>query len=328
MGSDASPQILFDAAVEASRELEPPNKVVVIGTHSVIRQLRESIHSGVASIEFHAVADAICMSDEPLQAVCHKTGSSMVVGLRLLRKQYLDAFVSAGNTGALIAGATLQLPKLPGIKRPALLANIPTIVGSVAVLDVGGNVACKPQNLVQYALMGAAYQSCSKGIAQPSVGLLNIGVEPKKGTSAVREAYQILQQLDQTEQHALHFLGNIEGREVFLGGVDVLVTDGFTGNVFLKTSEGVSSFIFEYITSSLNANQQQLQSILTDLKKYVSYTEYPGAFICGVERIVIKCHGHATKASIHNSILEAKRLIEQKLIERLRQTIELTYNLN
>ncbi len=319
MGSDSSPRVLFAGAQLAAEQLDPSCTLVVIGTHSVIRELRQHSHiaSNHAQIEFHAVADAIVMADDPLAAASRKKSSSLVVGVRLLKKRYLDAFISAGNTGALITSATLQLPRLPGIKRPALLAVLPTVTGSVAVLDVGGSVMFKPHHLVQFAQMGAAYQRCMEGIESPNVALLNIGVEPKKGNSVVRQAYQQLEQMCQKDS-SMHFVGNVEGRELFQGGVDVLVTDGFTGNVLLKTSEGVSSFIFGYLNEALQgAPSDKLLPAFQELKRYFTYTEYPGAFVCGVEGILIKNHGNASAQSIVSSIKGAKKLIDTQIISNL-----------
>lgn len=320
MGSDSSPLTLFEGAKQAAQQLGSSCTLVVIGTHSVIRQMRNlhEVSPFSSPIEFHAVADAIAMAEEPLQAVSHKTGSSLVVGIRLLKKRVLDAFVSAGNTGALIASASLQLEHLPGIKRPALLAVLPTVTGSVAVLDIGGNVSSKAHHLVQFAYMGAAYQECMENIAIPRVGLLNIGVEPKKGTSSVRQAYQMLLDANLSSTIKMNFVGNVEGREIFKGGIDVLVTDGFTGNVLLKTSEGVSSFIFDYIQETLDANpSEKIRQSFQDLKRYFSYTEHPGAFICGVQGIVVKCHGNASSKVMLNSILGASKLVNANLIPKL-----------
>jgi glycerol-3-phosphate acyltransferase PlsX len=313
MGSDNSPKVLFEGVLRASVELHSIT-FFVICTHSAMRELKTA--DTPANIQFYPVKDAITMSEEPLQAVSRKKESSIVTGIRLLKKKQIDAFVSAGNTGALLASATLQIPRLPGIKRPALLVSLPTVTGSVAVLDVGGNVSCKAQHLVQFAHMGAAYQSCSEGIEKPKVGLLNIGVEPKKGTSSIREAYQMLASLSDEK---MHFLGNVEGRDVFQGKTDVLVTDGFTGNVLLKTAEGVSSFIFDHVQEMMKETSSiALEQPLQNLQRYFSYTEYPGAFICGIEGIVMKCHGNSSARAMLVSIRGAAHLVEKKVISHLK----------
>lgn len=327
MGSDNSPQNLFQAVLEAAHQLDTRTTLVVIATHSAINELKIAHYSSlfltnIGRIEFHPVADSIAMGDDPLYAVSHKKGSSLVVGIRLLKKGRIDAFVTAGNTGALIASATLQLPKLPGVKRPALLVTLPTMTGTVAVLDVGGNTSFKSQHLVQFAYLGAAFQSCSENIESPRVGLLNIGVEPKKGTSAVQEAYQVLKEQRPPAGLPIRFVGNVEGREVFQGGIDVLVTDGFTGNVLLKTSEGVSSFIFDYIKQAFQKRSEPtLQQAFQDLRSYFNYDEYPGAIVCGVEALVLKCHGHASTKAMLSSIHGAIQLLEQRLIDRVKSKL-------
>lgn len=319
MGSDSSPNILFDGVLQAAEHLDPASTILVIATRSVVNELQMSAQPRGARIEFHRVSDTIAMADDPLKAVSKKKGSSLVVGIRLLKKRSIDAFVTAGNTGALIASSTLQLPRLPGIKRPALLVSLPTVSGSVAILDVGGNVQCKAHHLVQFAQMGAAYQACSEGIAIPTVGLLNIGVEPKKGTSAVREAYKCLSECAKTK---MNFIGNVEGRDLFQGKIDVLVTDGFTGNVVLKTSEGLSSFIFSYIQETLqNTPKTPLHESLQNLRQYFSYAEYPGAFVCGVEGIVVKCHGDSSARAMLSGIKGTATLIETKVIDKIKEML-------
>lgn len=327
MGSDNSPINLFESVKLAAQQLNSSTTLVVIATHSVVNELKISqadslSHSNVGRIEFFPVPDAISMTDEPLYAASHKKDSSLVVGIRLLKKKWLDAFVTAGNTGALITSATLQLPKLPGIKRSALLAVLPTVTGSVAVLDIGGNVSCKAHHLVQFAYLGAAYQSCSENIDVPKVALLNIGVEAIKGNSATQQAYQTLKDQSPPPALKMSFQGNIEGRDIFKGSVDVVVTDGFTGNVLLKTSEGVSSFIFDYIKETMHGNSSpELIKDFKELKSYFNYQEYPGAIVCGIEGLVIKCHGHSSVKAMLSSINGAIHLVNQNVIARIKQKL-------
>lgn len=326
MGSDSSPQALFDAVLHVAKQLDSSYCLVAIGTPSVIDDLKR-LHSlslsqkNAAQIEFYLASDTITMRDEPLTAVSLKKGSSLVLGIRLLKKERIHAFVSAGNTGALIASATLNLPRLPGVKRPALLVVLPTLSGSVAVLDVGGNVSYTAQHLIQFARMGAVYQRCGQGIEMPRVGLLNIGIEAQKGTSAVRKAYQTLQASAEIFPH-MKFIGNIEGGDVFQGKVDVLVADGFTGNVFLKTAEGVSSFVFECIVKALkNGDATSTLETLQHLRNQLHYSEYPGAIVCGVEGVVIKCHGHSSSQAMCNGIRGAIALVQKKLIPQMKEEL-------
>lgn len=331
MGSDSSPLVLFESVLEASQLLGSSTVLVVLATQSVVDQILSIYHSiftlnqQLAPIEFNIVREVIEMHDEPVQAIRRKKNSSLVVGMRLLKKRQLDGFVSAGNTGALIASATLFLPRLPGIKRPALLAIFPTAKSPVAVIDVGGNVSCKAHHLVQFAQMGAAYQRCYKNIEVPSVGLLNVGSEAKKGTSEVKSAYQILESMMTGPSEGVNrmcFIGNVEGREVFQGKVDVLVTDGFAGNVLLKTAEGLSSFIFDLLNQRLNKESfEEANSIVHLLQKRFHYEEYPGAVICGVDGIAIKCHGQSSSKGMLSSILGAAKLIESRFLDRIKEQL-------
>lgn len=319
MGSDCSPLSLFQAVLQAARQF-PQIDFLVFVTQDVIDQIFVQYASlfpaRPAHLEFQVVSEVIDMQDEPIVSFRKKKNSSLVLGFRLLKKQSIDAFVSAGNTGAIIAGAALSLPLLPGIKRPALLATLPTEKSFVAIIDVGGNVACKASHLVQFAQLGVAFQRCYEGIKKPRVGLLNIGVESKKGTSEVRQAYQLLQA--SAEQNEIDFIGNIEGRAVFQGLVDVLVTDGFTGNVLLKSSEGVSLFILNKLQESLQmVSPEQQKAILRHLHYQFDYEEYPGAIVCGPERIIVKCHGQSTPKSFFKGIQGAIRLVENGFIQHL-----------
>jgi glycerol-3-phosphate acyltransferase PlsX len=241
------------------------------------------------------------------------------MGMRQLKKGLLDAFISAGNTGALIASATLHMPRIPTIKRPALLTTLPSHKGEVAVIDVGSHISCKAHHLVSFAQMGAAYQRCYKKIAVPTVGLLNIGVESKKGTSELRLAYQLLQEgMSASPTPNMQFVGNVEGREVFQGKVDVLVTDGFTGNILLKTSEGVSSFILEHLREALRNQPETREGLLKDFRYHFDYEEYAGAVICGVERLIIKLHGQTSAKGLLNAIRGAVDLIKTGFIQQIK----------
>lgn len=319
MGGDSPPDKLFEGVLQAAEQITGPAfpsfSLLVIATHSVVAALKKNYPSSSAVI-LHPVSDSISMTDDPLQAVRRKSGSSLMTGIRLLKRGKLDALVSTGNTGALLASAALHLPRMPGIRRPAFLVEVPTINGTLAVLDVGGTVSCKAHHLVQFAHLGAAYQR-SKGIDTPVVGLLNIGVEPQKGSSNIQQAYAILK--NQTIDHGMIFAGNVEGREIFGGGIDILVTDGFTGNIVLKTSEGLSSFIFTYLQSLMQKEpSSSLQQALFNLKQLFNYVEYPGAILCGVESVVVKCHGSSNAAAILNGIKGAVKIIETGLIAKMK----------
>ena len=261
------------------------------------------------------------MEDAPLTAIRRKRNSSLCTGIRMLKEGHLQAFISAGNTGALIGFAKLELPPLPKVERPALLTLLPTRLNEIAVLDVGANTSYKANHLIQFAAMGVAYQK-SRGVNIPKVGLLNIGSEAKKGTPELQLVYNQLLASSRENPTSFCFAGNIEGRDVFHGEIDVLVTDGFTGNVFLKTAEGIASVILESLESSpLEDCSPHIKGILAELRQRLHYTEYPGALLCGVEGIVIKCHGNASTQSVLRSITTAERLIEHSFLEKVKEEL-------
>lgn len=331
MGSDTSPHILFNAVLDAAESFTPSDSLIVIATSPIVDQLRSFLLSkqnhNFASITFVIAEDSITMDDEPLGAVRRKKGASLIIGMRMLKKRQIDAFVSCGNTGALIASATLSIPRLPGVARPALLAMLPTQKGTVSVLDVGGNMSCRAHNLVQFAYLGVAFQRAVKGIPVPSVGLLNVGAESKKGTKEVRQSYELLKAHCQELEIAgvvpyMNFVGNVEGRDVFNGAVDVLITDGFTGNVLLKSAEGVASLIFESLMKiSIQDSPNAFKQAFHDLHKQFNYAEYPGAIVCGIEGIVIKAHGHASAKALCSSILGAANFVRNRIVANIKQQL-------
>ena len=304
MGSDSPPQDIFQAVQAVNRELRPDDTLIVIAQHAVMPHLRTLLRPEDHPIEFITTEESIEMEETPLFAVRRKKNSSMAAGMRLLKEHAIDAFVSTGNTGALVASAMLHLPMLPQIERPALLVMMPTEKGKVAVLDVGAHISPKPEHLVQYALLGSLYRECLFGELKPTIGLLNIGVEEQKGSKELQDTYHLLQ-----EVFGERFLGNIEGREVFQGKVDVLITDGFTGNVFLKTSEGISTFLAQYLQSHF-----EVPEIVSHLYHQFNYSEHPGAFLCGMEGIVIKCHGFSDQKALMNGIRGAFTLAHSNIL--------------
>lgn len=322
LGSDTPSVDLFPAVVKIVEQINKPITLVVFlneaNVHAFTEYLPQSLKNS-KQIEILEVQDYITMAEDPLQAIRIKKNSSSVLGIRLLKKGNLDAFVTAGNTGALIACATLYLNKLPGIKRPALLAVMPTVQTPLTVIDVGGNVSGTAIHLLQFAKLGAAYHCCRRNCKKARVGLLNMGVESKKGTGELRLAYQLLQEEAAREPFSqIHFLGNVEARDLFSGHIDVLATDGFTGNVVLKTSEGVSSFVLDSIKDHFS---RLADGQLDNLFSLFNYAEYPGAIVCGVENLVIKCHGNASAITFYNAIEAAIDLLEKKLISQMKSCL-------
>ena len=312
MGSDNAPDLLLSAVNSLASELPPSIELVVVG---------DPKYASKTHLRFQAASEIIEMHEDPLLAIRRKRDASLCVGLRMLKEGAIDAFVSAGNTGALVSSAKVTLSTLPGILRPALLALMPTKHSTLAVLDVGANVQCKAEHLIQFALMGAAYQK-ARGIEKPSIGLLNIGSESIKGTSELRLAWQQLKELSDRAPDLFQFAGNVEGKTVFDGHIDVLITDGFTGNIFLKTAEGVASLVLDRLSENLSKDLwEKMRGELSDLRRHLHYAEYPGALLCGVKGIVIKCHGYSTPKAFANAIREAVRIIQEDFLQTLQNKL-------
>jgi phosphate acyltransferase len=306
LGSDTSPKQLMDAICAFKAELKPCIQLTLFGLHDLAHC---ALPDGIL---FHTASQAIEMQDDPLYAVRRKKDSSLYLGVQMLKEGHLDAFISSGNTGALMAASKLLLSTLPGVDRPALLTLLPTRKAEIAVLDVGANTSYKAKHLLQFALMGAAFQK-SRGITHPKVGLLNVGAEAKKGTPELRTVYESLKKMPSPP---FLFVGNIEAREVFQGGIDVLVTDGFTGNVFLKTAEGIAVVILNEIEESMREQEfSHLNPTLTKLRHHLHFAKYPGALLAGVDGIVIKCHSNASIESVLSSIISAARLTEHHFLD-------------
>jgi len=265
------------------------------------------------------VEHAISMDEDPLLAIRRKKDSSIFQGISYLKENKIDAFISAGNTGALTAGASMFLNKFKNISRPALLVLIPTKKNLTAVLDVGASITFSSANLVEFALLGIAFQK-ARNINKPNIGLLNIGTERIKGTYHHQKAYLELSEINEN----INFVGNIEGKEVFDGKVDVLITDGFTGNIFLKTSEGLASFVLDKIYQNIIKKEQKnvILDVLKEIKKRLYYGEYPGALLIGVEKIIIKCHGYSSINGIINAIKGAIDFVKNDIISLISSYLE------
>src|SRR5256886_11756772 len=302
MGSDRAPKPEIEGAIQASRRFGI--HVALVGPEETL-QAELSRHPFSRSLPITVVhaSEVITMEDKAVQAVRAKRDSSMRVGSRLVREGKAAAFISAGNTGAAMATAKMVLGGLPGVDRPALVAIIPTSIGTVStLLDVGANVDCKPHNLEQFAMMGEIYFRSMFNVARPRVGLLSIGEEEGKGNELTRQSFQLLKQLP------LNFVGNVEGREIYSGNVDVIVTDGFIGNVALKTSEGVANLVRATLKETLAATiTRQVgyllsRSAFSDFKKRIDHTEYGGAPLLGVKGVCIITHGSSNTNAMKNAV--------------------------
>jgi phosphate acyltransferase len=321
MGSDRAPRPEIEGAIQAARRFGIP--VTLIGPEETLRaELSRHSAAGSLPISIAHASEFITMDDKAVQAVRAKRDSSMRVGLRLVREGQASAFITAGNTGAAMATAKMVLGGLPGVDRPALVAIIPTAVGSVCtLLDVGANIDCKPHNLEQFAVMGDIYFRSMFGVEKPRVGLLSIGAEEGKGNELTREAFDLLKQLP------INFVGNVEGRDLYTGSVDVIVADGFVGNVALKTSEGVAHLVRQVLKESLAATiTSQVGALLSrsafaDFKKRLDHTEYGGAPLLGVKGACFITHGSSNVNAIKNAIRVASEFVERDINENIEREL-------
>ena len=326
MGSDRAPKPEIEGAILAARQYGV--RVLLVGPESIIRpELQRHRAAATLPIEIVHASEYITMDDK-VDAIRAKRDSSMRVGLRMVREGQAAGFMTAGNTGAAMATAKVVLGAVPGVDRPALAAVFPTAPGTAAMLlDVGANVDCKPQNLEQFAVMGDIYFRAMfgktlgrtfgntfgrrSGALGPRVGLLSIGEEETKGNELTREAFQLLKQLP------LNFIGNVEGRDLYNGQVDVIVADGFVGNVALKISEGVANLVRTALKESLKATiTRQVGALLsrsafTDFKKRLDHTEYGGAPLLGVKGVCIITHGSSNANAIKNAVRVAAEFAER-----------------
>ena len=316
MGGDRAPGEPVAGALLASRDLGL--QVALVGPPEVLR--RELARHGPApsGIELVAAGEAIGMEEAPVQAVRQKRDASINVAMELVKQGKADAVVSAGNTGAVMASALLKLGRVRGIERPAIGAMAPFNTNGMLVLDVGANADCKPSYLVQFAQMGAVYMEKVFGLRRPRVGLLNIGEEAAKGNELAQEAYIRLQQTD------LHFVGNVEPDRIHHGPAEVIVTDGFTGNVAVKVTEGVADFIFSQLKASIASRLRYrlaalvLRPALLQMRRRMDYGEYGGAPLLGVNGVVIIAHGRAEAQAMKNALRLASEAASSGMLDAFR----------
>ncbi|MCI0381531.1 MAG: phosphate acyltransferase PlsX [Chlamydiae bacterium] len=318
LGSDTPPEKVLQEIIKFSKESSDDSpELTIFATKEVFEKIPcpEKIHT-------YPVKEWITMEEDPLHAARRKKEASLCIGMKMIRNYELDGFITAGNTAALMACSKLYLSMIPGIQRPALMALIPTKKKPIAVIDVGANLQVSAEQLVQFAKMGIAYQK-TRDVVNPVVGLLNIGTEEKKGTQELRQAYAELQKLNRDSPVGRPvFIGNVEGRDAFSGEIDVLVTDGFTGNVFLKTAEGIAEFILEQLESFPMLNcSNDLKNFLSVVQTKLHYAEYPGAVLCGVDGIVLKCHGTLNPKALIHTIKSASRLVKHFFLEKIKKEL-------
>ena len=308
MGTDDAPRIEVAGAIEALREHESDVELILVGDREVI-DAELARHEVVPNrISVHHAPDRVQAHDSPASVIRTKPNSSIVVGLELQRKREADAFVSAGSTGAVMATSLFKLRPLPGVDRPAIGTLLPTAEEQCLLVDAGANVDCKPQHLVQFAHLGNIYAREIMGRTKPRIALLNIGKEPGKGDELSAAAYEVLNSED-----SLNFVGNLEGRDIIEGVCDVVVCDGFVGNVLLKFYESVAQFIVSLIKTELGAlteNSLDFDRIF----RILDYSEIGGAPLLGVGGVSVICHGGSSAKAIRNAIRVAAQAVRSDMV--------------
>lgn len=338
MGGDNAPDANIKGAVKAINEVKETTEVLLIGNQDIINKRvkelygKESISEISPRLKIYHTTETIEMEDTPTLAIKHKKDSSMVVGFNLLKEGKGDVFISAGNSGALLTGATLLVGRIKGIDRPALAGILPAYKSRLLLIDCGSNTNCKPINLLQFAQMASIYLRNTFGIKDPAIGLLNIGTEETKGNELMKESYQLLK--ENAKDLNINFVGNVEGRDAFSGEIDAVVTDGFTGNIFLKAVEGLGKLVKRSLTDSLKKNILSIlgaipcMPAINRFAKTMDYKEYGGALFLGVKKPVVKAHGSSDEALFHFTIKQAEQFVENKAVDKMIEEFEKVGNKN
>ena len=317
-GGDYAPTKILKGAVMALN-CEKPISLVLTGREDEIKRELELLGCDMSRVEIIDAPEVITNDDVPTTAIRSKKNSSLVAALTALKeREDCVGMVSAGSTGAVLAGSIFILGRIKGISRPALAPLLPTLPGGeVLLIDCGANVDCKPQNLVDFAIMGSAYMKHVRGIKEPRVALLSNGVEDKKGNELNKEAFKLLSQTS-----GINFVGNMEARDCLFGEYDVLVTDGFAGNIALKSIEGTALFILKALKESIKGFKAKLGALLLKdtlkgMMKRLDYNNIGGAPFLGVEKLVVKSHGSSKARAICASILQVKSMAEAQLVKQI-----------
>jgi len=319
MGGDKAPAAILKGCWEAAPLLEAGDIVFLVGDEKVCREGLEASGLSPDQKKFYQVVpttQVVAMDDSPVDAIRNKPDSSIAVQCKMAAKGEADVVISAGNTGACVAAAQLRMRTLPGVSRPGIAVIVPTFFGPVVICDAGANVTPKPKHLFQYAIMAGAYSTAVCGVENPRVGLMSIGEEDSKGTSLVKDTRQLLR-----DEPQINFVGNVEGRDLTKGVVDVIVCDGFVGNIVLKLMEGVSEGIFQMIAHELQETAPQLMEQFKPTMKKIyqkhDWQEYGGAPLLGVGGYSLICHGKSDARAIKNAIRVGKQLVNSKINERI-----------
>lgn len=321
MGGDNAPGSVVRGALDAARAFEDIT-VVLVGREEAVKQELAGQAYDQSRIEIVPADEVIGMCDSPAAAIRKKKDSSMVVGMNLLSRGEGEIFISAGNTGALVTGGTLIVRRIDGVKRPAIATQLPTRTGSVLLVDAGANADCKPSYLAQFGVMGSVYMQKVMDVGEPKVGLVNIGGEEEKGSMLTQAAYGLM------KESPVKFVGNAEGRDLLSGNFDVIVCDGFTGNIILKFLEGTAGVIMGTLKESILKSAMSkvgalfMKSAFRDLKKKFDYTEYGGALLLGLRGGVMKAHGSSDAKAIASAVKMARKFIVGGVVTAIGESIE------
>lgn len=321
MGGDNAPRAIIDGSILALEEYGV--ELYLVGLKNEILKSLDKETLENPKVNIVEASEIINVDEAPVNAIKHKKDSSMVVGLKLVKDGTCDAFISAGSTGAFLAGSLLKVGRIKGIDRPALSPLIPTLKGNCMIIDAGANVDCKPRNLQQFAIMGAIYMDKVMGINNPRVGLLNIGAEASKGNELTKESFELI------KNTGVNFVGNVEARDIISGVCDVCVCDGFAGNVLLKNTEGVAMALFKLLKDEfMKGFKTKLGAVLLKdsmkgIKKKFDYTEVGGAPFLGINGIMIKAHGSSDANAIKNAIRQARLLYDNKCLDTILNEISI-----
>jgi glycerol-3-phosphate acyltransferase PlsX len=323
MGGDNAPDEIIAGAIESIELLDEKDEIILVGPKDVIEPRLPSFRSREGTISVVDAPDVIGMDEPPIESLRKKVKSSIAVIAKLAKRDRADAVISAGNTGACVAAFQMRMRNLPGVNRPGIAVVFPTFEGPVTICDVGANIACKPMNLYQYAVMASLYSKHLLNIQNPRTGLMSIGQEDAKGNEVVKKARELMK-----SDPNMNFVGNIEGRDIFKGVCDVAVCDGFVGNVILKLTEGLVDGLFKAIKHELLTEKLRLamkfKPIMTRIYKKYDYNEYGGAPLLGINRTALICHGSSSSRTIKNAVLASKKYhtkkINDKIVEYLSQT--------
>jgi len=323
MGGDYAPTEIIKGAIDAAREYKV--KLQIVGQVEKIENELAKYNTKDLDIIITRADEVIEMNEAPGSAIRRKKNASIVVAVDAVAKGESDALVAAGSTGAAMAASLFGLGRLPGISRPAIAVVLPTMKQPVVMLDAGANASCEPEMLHQFAVMGNIFSHCILGVKNPRVGILNIGGESSKGNTLVQNTYKLLAQ----SQDDINFIGNVEGRELFMGYSDVVVCDGFVGNITLKVAEGVANMLFKKLRDEFSQSlwaklgASIAKSALMRLKKKSNYEEYGGALLLGIKGVCVIAHGGSKAYAIKNAIRVAKETVERDINGKISEMYEL-----